>query len=1089
MHRSPPTSRPYFRTPALSPDGETLAFVYAGDIWLVSASGGTAERLTAHPASHFYPAWSPSGEHLAFTSNRTGSGDIYVMPLAGGEVRRVTYHDAPSVVEAWSSDGEHIFFSSHRERQGSAIYRVPASGGTPVQWISQPYETLVNLSVAPGGSRLAFNISRDQWWRRGPNPFGGAEIWTVGAEFGATDFRKLEGYAGLNRWPLWAPDAQGLYFVSDRDGAENLWYQPLEGGPARRITSFTEGRFLWPSISADGRTVVFERDFGLWRLDLASGQAEPIPIRVRSDTKITPVRVAVYTRDLSELALSPDGKKVAFVARGEVFADFADKETDRERRQGPSFRVTNTPFRERDIAWSPDSRMLVYTSDRDGDEEVYRYDFVTRTESRLTDSSGRKEGPLYSPDGAWIAYARGDDEIRLIDAATGEDRPFIRGNFVYGTSFAWSPDSRWLVYSGRDANFFSNLYLQRVDEDTPRQITFLSNLTLGGPIWAPNGRFIIFTTSQYRDEAQIARVDLLPIPPQFREVEFEKLFEPRPAAGDRRAAADERRAPAAEGRPAHEAAAAPAEQKAPQEQPAEEPDAPAPEPQAALEPARASVQPPAPETEVVFDGIERRLRFLTPVQMDATALCISPDSRDLIFSAVVAGKQNLWTLPLDEARADQPPRQLTSSGASKGWAQFAPDGKSFYYLEGGQITIRKFPSGEASHLQVAAEVTIDFNQEKLQIFDESWRLLRDHFYDPTFRGLDWTAARAQFTPLAAGAQTTADLHAIINLMVGELRASHLGVYGGWPGPRQDGYTGLLFDHGELARSGRLRIAGIVPDSPAALAGDSLRIGDELLAVDGVPLGPNVSLDMLLQRTVGRRVVLRVAPFDGSGPPREVALRPISADQYDHLRYRSWVYTNEAYVHRISGGRLGYVHIRQMDYESYQQFLVDLDSEIHSKEGVVVDTRYNGGGHTATFILDVLARRSLLLSAYRDRTFADASYLAGNRLLNKPTVLVTNESSVSNTEMFSEGYRRLGLGKVVGRPTAGAVIWTSRRVLLDGNIIRLPHLRVATPEGEELEGKGRAVDVDVPLAVGELPGVRDSQLDAAVRVLLEQIAAV
>src|SRR5690606_21198586 len=247
---------------------------------------------------------------------------------------------------------------------------------------------------------------------------GGAEIWTVGAEFGATDFRKLEGYAGLNRWPLWAPDAQGLYFVSDRDGAENLWYQPLEGGPARRITSFTEGRFLWPSISADGRTVVFERDFGLWRLDLASGQAEPIPIRVRSDTKITPVRVAVYTRDLSELALSPDGKKVAFVARGEVFADFADKETDRERRQGPSFRVTNTPFRERDIAWSPDSRMLVYTSDRDGDEEVYRYDFVTRTESRLTDSSGRKEGPLYSPDGAWIAYARGDDEIRLIDAAT-----------------------------------------------------------------------------------------------------------------------------------------------------------------------------------------------------------------------------------------------------------------------------------------------------------------------------------------------------------------------------------------------------------------------------------------------------------------------------------------------------------------------------------------------------------------------------------------------------------------------------------------------------------------------------------------------
>jgi tricorn protease len=1107
--QSPPFSaRPYFRTPALAPSDDLIAFVYAGDIWLVSAAGGNAERLTAHPAGHSSPAWSPDGAQLAFTSNRTGSGDIYVLPLRGGEVRRITYHDSPSVVESWSRDGTQIYFSSGRDRQGSAIYRVGAEGGTPAAWICQPYETLAHLTASPDGARLAFNIVRDQWWRRGPNPFGGAEVWTVSSEPGAADFRKLEGYAGLNRWPLWAPDSRGLYFVSDRDGAENLWYQPLEGGEARRITSFAEGRLLWPSISPSGATILFERDFGLWRLDTASGEAEPIGVRVRPDTKITPVRVAVYSRELSELALAPDGKKAAFVARGEVFADFADKETDRDQRQGPSFRVTATPFRERGVGWSPDSRRLVYTSDRHGDEEVYEYDFVGRSERRLTSSSGRKEGPAYSPDGAWIAYARGDDEIRLIDARGGEDRPFVRGNFVYGTSFAWSPDSRWLVYSARDANFFSNLYLQRVGEETPRQITFLSNLTLGGPLWAPNGRFIIFTTSQYRDESQIARVDLRPVAPQFREVEFEKLFEPREAAGNRQQASGDRRRDAWDQEHAAEARdeRAADETQEGERSPEEPPDGPVKEPQVERAPDEAAPnrQSPGthrkPELEIVFENIERRLRFLTPTQMDAAAMCVSPDSRDLIFSAVVAGKQNLWTLPLDEPRADQAPRQITASGGGKGWAQFAPDGKSFYYLEGGQITVRKFPSGDASQLQVSAEVAIDFNQEKLQIFDECWRLLRDHFYDPTFRGLDWSAARVQFAPLAAGAQTIGDLHAIINLMVGELRASHLGVSGGWPSQRQDGYTGLLFDSAELASSGRLVIAGIVPDSPAALApGEALRVGDELLAVDGVAVGLGMSLDMLLQRTIGRRVVLRVVSrgerpgADSSAgelrapaEEREVALRPISGDQYDHLRYRGWVYANEGYVHRVSGGRLGYVHIRSMDYESYQQFLADLDAEIHSKEGVVVDTRYNGGGHTATFILDVLARRSVLLSAYRDRPAADASYLAGNRLLNKPTVLVTNEGSVSNTEMFSEGYRRLGLGKVVGRPTAGAVIWTNSRRLLDGNIIRLPHLRVATPEGEELEGKGRAVDVDVPLRVGELPGERDGQLDAAVRVLLEQL---
>jgi C-terminal processing protease CtpA/Prc len=218
----------------------------------------------------------------------------------------------------------------------------------------------------------------------------------------------------------------------------------------------------------------------------------------------------------------------------------------------------------------------------------------------------------------------------------------------------------------------------------------------------------------------------------------------------------------------------------------------------------------------------------------------------------------------------------------------------------------------------------------------------------------------------------------------------------------------------------------------------------------------------------------------------VAVRPVSAGHYDDLRYRGWVYANEAYVHKISGGRLGYVHIRHMDYTYYQQFLSDLDAETHSKEGVVVDARFNGGGHTATFILDVLARRSVLLSIFRDRPPADAGHLAGNRVLNKPTVLVINESSFSNTEMFAEGYRRLGLGKVVGRPTGGAVIWTFRTRLLDGTWFSLPRIKVATPEGEDLEGTGRAVDVDVSLPVGEPARGTDSQLDAAVRTLLEQI---
>ncbi|HRC77680.1 MAG TPA: S41 family peptidase, partial [Kouleothrix sp.] len=535
---------------------------------------------------------------------------------------------------------------------------------------------------------------------------------------------------------------------------------------------------------------------------------------------------------------------------------------------------------------------------------------------------------------------------------------------------------------------------------------------------------------------------------------------------------------------------------APETPPAPEPapeTPPAPEPAPETPPPPLETPPPPPakpattRVAIVFEGIERRLRMLTSTNMQTIALCISPDSRDLIFRAMVAGKPNLWSQPLDEPRQDQPPRQLTFTGTSKWAAQFAPDGKSFYYLDNHQAVIRKFPSGDATTMALYSDVTIDFNQEKRQIFDECWRLLRDYFYDPTFRGLNWSAAYSQFGPLAAGAHTGDDLRAILNLMVGELRASHLGAAGSDSQPVPQGYLGLLFDPAAQAASGSLRVAEIIADGPVALANTEGGVGpgDELLAVNGVAIGPGTNIDTLLQRTASRRVVLRFGPRDG-GAPRELVVRPIGGGAYTYLRYRAWVYANEEYVHRVSGGRLGYVHIRAMDFPSYQRFLADLDSELYSKEGVVVDTRFNGGGSTGTFILDILARRSVLLSTFRDRPPIDAGYFHGNRVLNKPTILLINEESGSNTEMFAEGYRRLGLGKVVGRPSAGAVIGTLGHTLLDGTRFRLPRIKIATPEGEDLEGTGRAVDIDVAQPIGAWARGSDRQLDAAVAELLAQI---
>ena len=1090
-----PAPQPYLRAPALDPDGRRLAFVYAGDVWLADAGGGPAERLTAHQAYHFAPRFSPDGASLAFTSSRSGHGDIFVLPLSGGSVRQLTFHDSFCGVEDWSPDGQQLYFSSAREQLGAAIYRVGLDAATPALIYAEPNESLGHLRVAPDGATLAFANTRDRWWRRGPNPFAPGEIWLGPSAPDYAALRMVAGpgrpnghpalaapYAGRNCWPLWAPDGGGLYFVSDRDGVENLWYLPLGGDEPRRVTRFTDGRLLFPTIARNVGLIVFERDARLWRLDPAAGEAEPITLRVRGDTKYTPVRVESWSRNFSELHLSPDGKKIAFVARGAVFADFADKETDRDLRTGPAFRVADTFARESQLAWTPDSRALVYVSDRHGEDELFRYDFAAHQETRLTDDLAPKRLPRVSPDGTWAAYISRDEALCLV-RLTGEGEPgreLCRAHFVLAADLCWSPDSRWVAFLAQDERYFSNVWVVPTEGGGPRQITFLSNLDGGGLLWSPDGQFLIFTTEQYRAEAQIARVELRPPQPLFRESEFEKLFEDK-GTGDRGQGTGEPR-PAQ--RVEIEFAPEDREDREDREDPEDREDSAALSTQhsAPSTPEDSALSPQPSALTIVFEGIERRLRFLTPMQMNASAEAISPDSKDLLFLAVVAGKVNIWTLPLDEPRDDQAPRQLTSGDSSKSYLQFAPDGKLCFYLDDGQITSRKFPAGDGQlRLAARGDVNIDFHRDKLQVFGEAWRALRDSFYDPTFRGQDWAEVRQRFAPLAAGATTTEELHVVINLMVGELRASHLGSgFGGWTG--SDGYTGMLFAQAELLE-GHLRVERVLSDSPAAMVERPPQPGEYLRAVEGVALGPGISLDKLLRRTIGRRVRLTLAEAPEGGPTRELSLRPVDANDYNRLRYRDWSRANRQYVARQSAGRLGYVHIEQMSYGAYQQFLADLDAETHGKDGVIVDVRYNGGGHTAPFIIDLLARRSTVLSGFRSRAGMDAGHMAGSRVLNKPTVLVTNERSASNTEMLSESYRRLGLGKVVGRPTAGAVIWTHSIRLLDGASLRLPRFYVVTPEGEDLEGRGRPVDVAADRPLGEWALGRDQQLDLAVATLL------
>jgi len=491
--------------------------------------------------------------------------------------------------------------------------------------------------------------------------------------------------------------------------------------------------------------------------------------------------------------------------------------------------------------------------------------------------------------------------------------------------------------------------------------------------------------------------------------------------------------------------------------------------------------------QIVFDDIRRRLSLL-PVGVDVNYQTISPDGKWVAMIANAANQANLYVYSLDElAREPAVAKQLTSTAGVKSAAQFSPDSKEIFYIENGRISVVNL-EGKTRPLVVTAEMDVDFSKEKMEVFRQGWSYLRDFFYDPNSHGTDWQKVRADYEPLIAGARTSDEVRRLLQLMVGELNASHLGA--GAPASATQfstGRLGLRFDRREYETSGRLKINEVITLSPAALPG-SIKVGNYLLAVDGQSLDGHTNLDETLNYKTGKRVSLTIADDGAGNGKREVIVRPVNAVTERGLLYRQWVDRNRAYVARISNGRLGYVHMFDMGASSLAQLYIDLDAENHARDGVVIDIRNNSGGFVNVYAIDVLARRGYLTMTLRDLPGTPARTVLGQRALERPTILVTNQHSLSDAEDFTEGYRTLRLGRVVGEPTAGWIIFTWNQSLIDGTSFRLPRMKITANDGTVMERNPRPVDLEVSRPIGETFTDRDSQLDAAVQELLKELGA-
>jgi tricorn protease len=1067
-----------FAEPSLAPDGSELAVVSGGDIWTVAAAGGEARLLVAHEAAESRPMYSPDGSKLAFISDRTGGGDIYVLSLPTGALTQLTSDDGLERLDGWSRDGNWIYFSStSRDIAGmNDLLRVRAEGGTPVLVSADRYTSEFFAAPSPDGTRVAFSARGNgagQWWRNGHSHLDESELWLL-HDGPAPRYEQLTKRGAKQLWPMWSADGKSLFYVSDRSGAQNIWTLS-PGGAERQVTQFKDGRVVWPSIAYDGRTIVFERDFEVWKLDTASHDARRIPITRRGAPSVPSVEHVTLTTGFQELALSPDGRKVVFVGRGEIWAAAA-------RDGGDAVRVSRSAARESQLVWLPDSRRIVYVSERTGIGQLFMYDFTTNDETRLIQSTVADTAPAVSPDGKRLAFVRDGKQLRVYDFASKQDRVLAEGHLTRSNSgVAWAPDSKWVAYLGVSANAFRNVFVVAAAGGESRPVSAMPNGNANNISWSPDGTYIIYNTSQRTEEGQAVRVDLILRTPRFREDRFRDLFreDRTPTPLDRRT--DPPASPETLPRPD-----TPPPDRQTEPRPPDTPSAPR-ESSGRASGAPPRRDPPKP-VEIVFEDIRRRLNII-PVGVDVGAQTISPDGRWLLLTASVAGQQNLYIYSLDElSREPAVARQLTSTAGAKSDAQFSPDSRDVFYLEQGRITVMPVDTRQARAISVTAEMDVDFAEQKMEVFRQAWTYMRDGFYDDKFHGVDWNAVRAKYEPRIAGAQSPDEMRRLLNLMVGELNASHMGVSagrGGGPGGGPPaGRLGLQFDRSEYENHGRLKVRSVIPLGPAAIT-RAISVGDYLLSVDGERITERTNLDDLLSHASNRRTVLGVASTP-TGTPREVIVRPITIAAEKNLMYREWVESNRAYVEKVSHGRLGYVHMNDMSEGALRRLYLDLDADNRGKDGIVVDVRNNNGGFVNAYALDVIARRGYMMMTPRGMPTAPARSALGQRALELPTILLTNQHSLSDAEDFTEGYRSLKLGKVVGEPTSGWIIYTGSQTLVDGSSMRMPGVRITTADGTNMELNPRPVDIEVVRPIGESLQGKDSQLDRAVAELLKQL---
>ncbi len=1033
----------WVRKNAISPDGSRIAFSYKGDLYVVNAQGGRALQITSNAAYDSDPVWTPDGASLYFSSWREGSKDIFLVSAEGGTPKRITNYPGAETPKAVLPDGRIAFTASLQPDvkwdgfPGDAqVWAVGNDGGRPALLTSV---TMSEMSVRSDGAILYEDYKGyEDPFRKHHTSAVTRDVWLL--KDGT--FTQLTKYAGEDRQPVWAADGDTYYYISEQGGKTlNLWRGSLSHPEkAVQLTRYEKDPVRYISVAADG-TVAYSQNGDLYLLK-QGGEPRKVEITVVRDENERDMVKMNYTGGATAMAVSPDGKEIAMVIRGDVFVTSTEYKTTR--------RITNTPEQERGVSFSKDGRELYYAAERGGCWGIWRtvltekndklFTYATRTKEELFSEPGRTSfQPVVSPDGKWVAYLRDRTELVVRATKGGDVKSLLRGaNYSYqdgDQSFAWSPDSEYLLTGYQADGGWNNADVALIEVSTGK-ITDLtqSGYSDGNFHWALGGKAMTWESDKNgfrshgswgaHDDIYIMFFDGQQMSKFLQDKEDEEVEKLLSGKSEKQLAKEEKK--------------------------------------------DSLAQEKGKKVELLLEGRENRVRRLTSSSAAYGDHFLSKDGHKLYYITPLESGAGLCVKDLREGDVKVLARGVT------GRITPSADASEIYVFSGRGITKVTLASGQTKQIGFSGDFEFKPKAEREYMFSHIWKQVKEKFYDPGLHGADWEYYRTNYAQFLPYIDNYFDFQELLSEMLGELNGSHTGARYRPAGGESLGQLGVLYD---LAWTGDgLRIAEVLPGGVLNLADSEIKAGDVIVSIDGTPVLAGQNWFPLLAGKAGKKIVVTVKK---GGKEEDLVVKPVSSD-YD-LLYRRWVRQREEIVERLSGGRIGYVHVEGMDSPSFREVYSKALGKYRNCDALIVDIRHNGGGWLHDDLVTLLGGKAYVEWRPRGQYIGTEPYSKWT----KPSCVLMNEDCYSDACGFPYAYRDLGLGKLIGMPVPGtmtAVWWETQ--IHPQIVFGIPQVGGWIPDKQHyIENYQLEPDIRVESDPASMLRGQDLQLEAAVREML------